>query len=73
MWLEIIATIYASTIINTHVCVLYSHLCIYVSILLPINTRYIWTNYRGYLRENRGASEDNDRVNSVIDLEAVIM
>jgi len=53
--LEIIATTYRSTIVKTHVFSLYSHLCIYVSIKLPIYTRYIWTGCRRCLSDLRHA------------------
>jgi hypothetical protein len=66
--LEIIATTYRSTMFKTHVFSLYSHLYIYVSIYI----RYIWTGWRRWFREIRGAPEDDDRVNSEIHLEAVI-
>jgi hypothetical protein len=67
--LEIIATTYHSTIFKTHVFSLYSHLCIYVSIYI----RYIWTGCMRGLRTIRGAPEDDDRMNSEIHLEAVIV
>jgi len=41
--LENIATTYRSTIFKTYAFSLYSHVCIYVSIQLPIYTRFIWT------------------------------
>jgi len=51
--LEIIATTYRSMIFKTHVFSLYSHLCIYVSIKLPIETRYNWTGCRRSLEQFR--------------------
>ena len=69
--LEIIATTYHSTIVKTHVFSLYSHLCIFVSIELPIYTQYIWTGCRRCLRAIRGSPENDDRVNSEIHSEAV--
>jgi len=53
--LEIIATTYHSTIVKTHVFSLYSHLCIYVSIKLPIYTRWIWTGCSRCLSNSRRA------------------
>jgi len=41
--LELIATTNRSTIFKTYAFSLYPHLCIYVSIELPIYTRFIWT------------------------------
>ena len=67
--LEIIATTNRSTIFKTHVFSLYSHLCIYVSIQLPIYTR---TGCWRCLRAIRGAPENDDRMNSEIHSEAVI-
>ena len=61
--LEIIATTYRSTIFKTYAFSLYSHLCIYVSIQLPIYTRYIWTGSTRWLWAIRGAPEDDDQVN----------
>ena len=57
---------------KTNVFSLYSHLCIYVSIWLPIYTRYIWTGCRRCLRAIRGAPENDNRVNLEIHSEAVI-
>jgi len=57
---------------KTHVLSLYSHLCIYVSIYLPIYTRYSWTGCRRCLRASRGAPENDDQVNSGIHTRAVI-
>jgi len=51
---------------------LYSHLCIYVSIQLPIYTEYIWTGCKLRLREIRGAPEDDHRMYSDIHSEAEI-
>jgi len=70
--LEIIATTYCSMIFKTHEFSLYSHLCIYVSIWLPIYTRYISTGCRRCRRAIRDTSENEDRVNSEIHSEAVI-
>ena len=50
------------------VCIL-----IYVSISLPINTWYIGTACRRCLRANRGAPEHEDRVNTEIHSETVIV
>ena len=49
------------------VCIL-----IYVSILLPIYTWYIWTGCRWCVRAIRGAPEHDDQVNSEIHSEAAI-
>jgi hypothetical protein len=70
--LEIIATTYHWTIFKTYAFSLYCHLCIYASIKLPINTRYIWTGITQRLRTFRGAPEDDDRVNSEIYYDTVI-
>jgi hypothetical protein len=70
--LEIIATTYHLTIFKTHIFSLYSHLRIYVSILPPLYTRYIWTSSSRCLRAIRGAPENEDPVNSKIHSEAMI-
>jgi hypothetical protein len=49
--LDIIATTYRSTIFKTHIFSLYCHLCIYVSISLPIYTWYISGLTAGSARE----------------------
>ena len=49
------------------VCIL-----IYLSIKLPIYTRYIWTGCGRWLRAIRGAPENEDLVNPEICSEAVI-
>ena len=70
--LEMIATTYRSTMFKTHVFGYYPHLSIYVSILLPIYTRHIWTGCRRCFRGIRGAPENDDQVNSEIHSEALI-
>jgi len=61
-----------STLNHSQLFSLYSHLCIDVSIELPIDTRYIWTGCRQCLRAIRGAPETDDWVNSEIYSKAVI-
>jgi hypothetical protein len=70
--LVIIATTNRATIFKTQVLSVYSHLCIYVSILQPIYTRHIWTGCRRCLRAIRGAPENDNQVNSEIHSEALI-
>jgi hypothetical protein len=62
--LQAIATTYRSTIFKTYAFSLYSHLCNYVSIELPIYTQK--------LRVIRGAPGDDDQVNTEIHSENVI-
>jgi len=50
-----------STIFKTYAFCLYSELCIYVSIKLPIYTQYIWTGSTRWLSAIRGALEDDDK------------
>jgi len=67
-----IAATYCSTIFNTHVLSLYSHLCIYEYIELPIYTCYISTGSMQCSRAIQSASENEDRVNSEIHSNAMI-
>jgi len=69
---EILATTYRSTVVKTYELSVYSHLCIYVSIQLPIYTWYIRTDGRRHLRSSWGAPDNDDRVNWEIQFEAVI-
>jgi hypothetical protein len=69
---QIIDTTYCSSISITDVLSLYSHLCMYVSIELPIYTGYIRTGFRRCLRAIRVTPENDDLLNSEIHSEAVI-
>jgi hypothetical protein len=62
--MQIIATTYYSTIFKTYAFSLYSHLCVYVSILQPVNRRWLRTIW--------SAPEDDDWVNSEIHSKVVI-
>ena len=73
MRLEIIATAYCSMIFKTHVFGLYSHLGIYVSIWLPIYAQYIWIGCRQCLGAIQGVPENDDRVDTEICSEVMIV
>jgi len=70
--LEIIAAAYCSMIFKPYAFSLYSHLCVNVSIWLPINTQYIWTGSTRWLGTIWYAPEDDDRVNSEIHSKAML-
>jgi hypothetical protein len=80
--LELIATTNIATIFKTHVFGLYSHLCIYVSISLPIYNSEIhseamiervWRcNWRSRLSELGDAQGGSDRVSLEMYWEAEI-
>jgi len=80
--LELLATTNCATIFKTHVFRLYSHLCIYVSIKLPIYNSEIhskaviervWRcNWRSRLSKLTDALGGRDRVSLEMHLEAEV-